>query len=94
MRFTEFLSSFRRKIKISKDKREKKVAEMLNVKTSGIETLKAYITSMSEDIQEYFSSIFFPCDISILHVFYFRYFYFSHKLDKSKPFKLNSFGDF
>jgi uncharacterized membrane protein YqhA len=36
---------------------------MLNVKISGIEMLKAYMTSEGENIQEYFSSIFLSFDI-------------------------------
>ncbi len=32
---------------------------MLNVKISDIETLKGYMTSEDEDIQPFFSSIFF-----------------------------------
>jgi hypothetical protein len=98
-RFTEFLSNFRRKMKTSKDKYQKKMTEMLNVKIPDIETLKGYITSEDEDIQPFFSSIFFCvwcfgflCFFSF--DIYFWYISFRRNSNKFKSFKFNFFRGF
>ncbi len=67
---------------------------MLNVKISGIATLKAYMTSEGDDVQNYCFTILFSSDILVFEVFYFRYFYFPQNLDKSKSFKFSFFRDF
>ncbi len=98
-RFTKFLSNFRRKMKTSKDKYQKKIDRNVECENIGYRNSERIYDEWGwGHTNIFFFDIFCIWHFGFLCFFtfdsYFWYISFPHNLNKSKSFKFNFFRDF